>query len=395
LNSSCYRARFVFPVSSPPLEDGVVEVTGGVISAIHNRLEPRALDLGNAAILPGLVNAHTHLEFSSLAAPLEPAEPFSSWIRALVSHRRSRTEDVRTNIAQGLAEAVSTGSWAIGEIATEGWSPQVFMNVQQDGGQDFRVVVFRELLALAPERIEAQLAMAREHLAAAAFAETDIITHGLSPHAPYSVHPDLFHQLVALCKEHHAPLAMHLAETPAELELLKYGTGELVEMLSAFGVWRDGLIPKNSRILDYLEPLAGLDRGLIVHGNYLSDVDIAFLAKHPQLSVVYCPRTHAYFGHANHPWPKLVEAGVRVGLGTDSRASNPDLSLWAEVKFLRRKHPDVPPSQWLQWATRDGAVALYGQDTKLGGLAIGDAACFSVVPLVNPGTHDPYAALLG
>jgi cytosine/adenosine deaminase-related metal-dependent hydrolase len=209
------------------------------------------------------------------------------------------------------------------------------------------------------------------------------------------VHPELFHQLVALCQEHHAPLAMHLAETQAELELLSKGTGELVEMLSAFGVWREGLIPNRSRILDYLEPLATVERGLIVHGNYLNDEDIAFLVKHPQLSVVYCPRTHAYFGHKNHPWPKLVEAGVRVVLGTDSRASNPDLNLWEEVKFLSRKHPEVPPEQWISWATRAGAIALFGADTKLGTLEVGHPACFTFLPLVNVETQNPFAALLG
>ncbi len=188
---------------------------------------------------------------------------------------------------------------------------------------------------------------------------------------------------------------MHLAETRAELELLSKGTGEFVEMLSAFGVWREGLIPKRSRILDYLEPLADVDRGLVVHGNYLSDEDIAFLAKHPQLSVVYCPRTHAYFGHENHPWPKLIEAGVRVALGTDSRASNPDLNVWEEVKFLRRKHPEVPPEQWIRWATRDGAIALFGPDTKLGTLEVGHPSCLSVVSLANREAGDPYAALLG
>lgn len=391
----CYRARFVFPVASPPVENGVVEVTDGVVSAIHHRHEPRALDLGNVAILPGLVNAHTHLEFSELSSPLEPAEPFTSWIRTLVSHRRSRTTEAKKIITHGFAEAAQTGTRAIGEIATEGWSTEVFLSGQTTKDVSCQVVVFRELLALVPERIADQIAIANEHLESSTPSENGIITRGLSPHAPYSVHPDLFHQLVSLCKQHQAPLAMHLAETPAELELLANGTGELVEMLSAFGVWREGLIPKHSRILDYLEPLADLNRGLVVHGNYLSNEDIAFLAKHPQLSVVYCPRTHAYFGHQNHPWPKLIEAGVRVALGTDSRASNPDLSLWEEVKFLRRRHPEIPPSQWISWATRHGAIALYGPDTNLGTLAVGHPACFSVLPLANPETSDPFRALLG
>jgi cytosine/adenosine deaminase-related metal-dependent hydrolase len=304
----------------------------------------------------------------------------------------------KTIIAQGFAEAIETGTRAIGEIATEGWSPEVFLSQQPDTepGIDSccEVVVFRELLGLLPERIDHQFTIARKHLEAAKPAETGRLTRGLSPHAPYSVHPELFHQLMPLCREYNAPLAMHLAETRAELELLSKGTGEFVEMLSAFGVWREGLIPKHSRILDYLEPMADLERALIVHGNYLKDEDIPFLGKHPELSVVYCPRTHAFFGHQNHPWPKLMEAGVRVVLGTDSRASNPDLNLWEEVKFLRRKYPKTPPEQWLRWATRDGAIALYGPGTKLGMLQVGHPARLTLIPLPDTGARDPYAALL-
>jgi cytosine/adenosine deaminase-related metal-dependent hydrolase len=248
-------------------------------------------------------------------------------------------------------------------------------------------------LGLQPEQIADQLAIATAHLELRNRAETGMLTRGLSPHAPYSVHPELFHQLVSLCREHQAPLAMHLAETTAELDLLSLGTGELVEMLAAFGVWREGLIPQGSCILDYLKPLANLERGLVVHGNYLNDKDIAFLAKHPNLSVVYCPRTHAYFGHQNHPWPKLLKAGVRVVLGTDSRASNPDLNLWEEVKFLRREHPKSPPEQWLQWATRDGAIAMFGPDTQLGTLQVGHPARLSLIPLPDTHSSDPYDLL--
>ncbi len=385
-----YRARWVFPVSSSPVENGVVEIEDGVISAVHDKAEPRAVDLGNVAILPGLVNAHTHWEFSDLAAPLDTAESFADWIRALVAHRRSRAASVEKIISQGYAETVSTGTRAVGEIATEGWSPRVFL---KNSPPSARVVVFRELLALLPERIEEQLGIAKQHLQEASANEAPALIRGLSPHAPYSVHPELFRQLVRLCRDHKAPMAMHLAETRAELELLSAGSGELVEMLSAFGAWRENIIPRRTRILDYLIPLADVDRGLIVHGNYLSDEDIGFLAEHPHLSVVYCPRTHAYFGHRNHPWPKLIEAGVRVALGTDSRASNPDLNLWEEVKFLRRQHPQTPPAQWLTWATRNGAVALFGAETKLGTLQPGHPGVFTTLPLSQADAADPYELL--
>lgn len=368
----------------------MVEVAEGLISAIHDRPDPDAVDLGDVALLPGLVNAHTHLEFSDLTTPIQPPRPFTDWIRNLVSHRRSRTRGSKSVVGQGYREATETGTRLMGEIATESWPLDV--NDMTPPGQ---VVVFRELLGLLPEQSAEQLSIAKTHLESATLEEQLFLIRGLSPHAPYSVHPDLFHQIVSLCREHQAPLAMHLAETQAELELLSQGTGEFVEMLSAFGVWQEGLIPQKSRILDYLEPLADLPRALVVHGNYLNEDEIAFLGKHPNLSVVYCPRTHAYFGHTDHPWPKLVEAGVRVVLGTDSRGSNPDLNLWKEVQFLHRKHPHVPPAQWINWATRDGAIALLGEGTKHGTLQPGHPASFATVPLVNPKATEPYAALFG
>lgn len=399
MSTERYRVRWIFPVAAPPLENGVLEVSEGSVSAIHNRADPAADDLGNVALFPGLVNAHTHLEFSEIPRPLKPAKPFTDWIRAVVSHRRSRMGSVQSIIEQGVTESLRAGTRAIGEIATEGWSPEALRQADSVGppgsNQKCRTVVFREILGLQPEQFADQLAIAKEHLQSPSPEEPARIERGLSPHAPYSVHPDLYHQAVSLCRQMQAPLAMHLAETQAELEFLSQGRGEFVEMLSEFGVWREGMIPKGVRIRDYLEPLAELPRALIVHGNYLGDEEIAFLAGQPQLSVVYCPRTHAYFGQGPHPWPKLLAAGVRVVLGTDSRASNPDLNLWEEVKFLRRKYPHVPPEQWIRWATRDGAVALYGLKTSLGILAVGGPAQFAVVPLEQPDATDPYRALFG
>lgn len=397
MSNARYRARWIFPVASPPLADGVLEIEGGVISALHNRPEPGSVDLGNVAILPGLVNAHTHLEFSDLPRPLEPRSPFPDWIRSVVSHRRSRAIPQSQIIQQGLGECLRTGTRAIGEIATDDETPQAILenpSLTEHGIELMvRAVVFRELIGLQPERHDEQVSVAKEFLQAGRNDDPRILTRGLSPHSPYSVHPDLFHELVSLCRESKAPLAMHLAETEAELELLSKGVGELVEMLKAFGIWRDGLFPKNLRILDYLEPLADVERALVVHGNYLNDEEIAFLSRHENLSVVYCPRTHNFFGHRDHPWPRLLETGVRVAIGTDSRASNPDLNLWEEIKFLRQKHPGVPPSQWIEWATRAGAIALFGPDTDLGTLQIGQPATIAIVPLAKPDATDPYRAL--
>lgn len=405
--STSLRARWVFPVDAEPLENGTVEIEDGRITAVHASRDPRAVDLGNAAVIPGLVNAHTHLEFSDFDEPVAPASGgFTDWIRAVVGHRRERNTGPAETIQSGLAECAQSGTTLLGEIATEGWSPDNFSSASPGA------VVFRELIGPLPEQRTEQLEIARRHLQVS---ESEVRSperkigdrdfpalrsplsaldslRGLSPHAPYSMHPDLFRDLVGLAEEHDAPLAMHLAETRAELELLEHGTGEFAEMLREFGVWRDEAIPRGNRPLDYLEPLSRLRHALVVHGNYLADDEIDLLARHPNLSLVYCPRTHAFFGHAEHPWRELLRRGGNVALGTDSRASNPDLSLWNELTFLRKRSPEIPPRTLLELGTIHGARAL-GLDAGTGSLTPGKAADLAVVQFDANGSGDPHELL--
>lgn len=381
------RARWIFPVSGPPLERATVEIVEGKIAAIHVRHDPKADDLGNVALIPGLVNAHTHLEFSDLARPLEPSAPFTSWIRTLVAHRRTRQGTAAELVRDGWAESAAAGVASTGEIATDETARPALE------AADARGVVFRELLGFLPERIDEQLAIAERHVSAKPSppSKDGGLRAGLSPHAPYSVHPELFHRSVKLAAATGSPLAMHFAETRAELEFLKSGTGEFRTLLESFGVWRSGVLAAASRPLDYLKPMSDLDCGLVVHGNYLSDEEKSFLRSHPQLSVVYCPRTHAYFGHTPHPWLELLSRGASVALGTDSRASNPDLSLWNELRFLRSRFPEVSPQTLLELGTTRGARAL--GDPTGGTLSVGSNATLTLVALPDVDRSDPYDLL--
>lgn len=383
-NESHYSltARWIFPVSSPPLENGVIEIESGLITAVHNRRpHPAAVDCGNVAIIPGLVNTHTHLEFSDLHRPVEPALPFTQWIKSLVGVRREHpaTADV---ILQGLTECRAAATQLVGEIATQDWPPQTY---QTPG---IRTIAFRELIGMLPDRIPVQLEIARQWLD-----QSDTsVTRGLSPHAPYSVHPELYRDLINLAAEKRAPVAVHLAETLAELELLDRGTGEFVEMLQRFNAWDPQIIPRGTRPLDYLQPLSAVSRGLVIHGNYLTSAEFDWLAQNPQISVVYCPRTHAYFQHSPHPWRTLLDRGINVALGTDSRGSNPDLSLWREMQFLVKTFPDVDPAQILSMGTQRGAKAL-GCESEVGSLEPGKQAQVAIVPLPATGDNDPYSLL--
>ncbi|MBM79383.1 MAG: chlorohydrolase [Planctomycetaceae bacterium] len=376
-------ARWIFPSNTEPIENGTLEIQDSVVTDISAACDPEATALGNVALIPALVNAHTHLEFSDLKSPLLPATPFDDWIRTLVAYRMSRATNVKEIVADGLRESHGSGVAAVGEIATDGWSAEPFAQTP------LHSVIFREQIGLSEPRVSEQLRIAREHLQQPQISTRAIF--GLSPHAPFSVHPDLFANLVDLAKQHSAPVAFHLAETRDELELLEYGTGRLVQMMKSLGTWNATAFRSGVRPLDYLQTLSKLDCALVIHGNYLDDEEIEFLAKHPQLTVVYCPRTHQFFEHSEHPWLRMLERGVSLALGTDGRGSNPDLSIWSELMFLRKKFPSVSPVRLLKLATSSGAKSLGLHDT-CGQLREGQPARFTVIELNNDNS-DAYAAL--
>ncbi|HBH50944.1 MAG TPA: chlorohydrolase [Planctomycetaceae bacterium] len=400
------RARWVFPVSGPPVAHGMVVLCDGVVTGISERPDLDCEDLGNTALIPGLVNAHTHLELSDCPVPLTPLQPFTTWIERLLQHRRTRSVpagvDGRaepTPLHRGANECRATGTTLVGDIVDAGWQPEDL----PEGSPV--MVAFREFLGLSPGRIPDILAAAEGYLQsvsrqqlrranpAMVVGHTGRCIPGLSPHAPYSVHPELLTGLVDLACRWRVPLAMHVAETQAERQLLAGQGGELAEFLKRLGVWNPEPFRGEWEVFDILQELARGPRGLVVHGNYLAERERAFLADCPQLSVVYCPRTHAQFGHVSHPWRDLLRRGVNVALGTDSRASNPDLSLWGELQYLRVVCPDVAPEQLLDLGTRRGARAL-GLESVTGRLEAGCRADLALVVLPDgPERSDPHELL--
>jgi cytosine/adenosine deaminase-related metal-dependent hydrolase len=208
------------------------------------------------------------------------------------------------------------------------------------------------------------------------------------------VHPELFAGLVSLAAAAGAPIAFHLAESPEELQLLAAGGGPFRDLLESLGPWSPTAIPLGTRPMDYLRRLADARvRALVIHGNYLDPEEIALLAHaRERMSVVYCPRTHAYFGHARHPLPRLLEAGAKVAVGTDSRASNPDLSVLEELRLVAREFPELPPETVLALGTLRGAEAL-GQADRIGSLVPGKFADLAIVALPDRDARDPHELL--
>ncbi len=329
------------------LRDVAIEIEAGRIASIELNSQPGKGTQRGIALIPPLVNAHCHLEFSHLPEPLEPAHPFQSWIGRTVQTRRENSEPARS-LQMGLDEAARHGVHAVAEIMT-----QAVDCYPTKGSTAVEGCLFRELIGIQPETMAAQQQLLDEILAA----ET-AWPKGISPHAPYSVHPELLQHAIGKAVDHQLPMTMHLAETRSELEFLQQGTGDFVDMLTRFGIWSGPFYPPGTRPLDLMKRLASAPRVLLAHCNYLDEEEINFLATHPNLHAIYCPRTHAFFEHDPHPWRKLLERGANVALGTDGRGSTPDLSIWNEILFLAERFPDVDPALLLSLGTTRGAAAM-------------------------------------
>lgn len=372
-------ARWLFPADAPPLPQGTITFRGDRITAV----EPQGVraadhDLGNVALVPGLVNAHTHLDLTGLRGQVSASPDFTAWLRLVISHRRQcEPQQTLEDVRNGIKEAISFGSTLLGDISVDGASLRALNNAQLRG------VVFHEVLGLTHERATTAWNQARAWLTDAT--ESESVHRGLSPHAPYSVGRWLFQQIAEKCNT--LPVAIHIAETRDELELLASRSGFLVDFLKELYVWEPSSLAKS--VDEIVALFVNCDKLLIVHGNYLAPHQVPRGA-----TVIYCPRTHAAFGHGWHPFRDFLKAGVRVALGTDSLASNPDLDIFAEAQFVHQRYPDVSGANLLRTITLSGAEAL-GWSAEAGSLTPGKSADIVGIPLPDEDDQDPYHLLFG
>ncbi len=385
------RARHVLPVAAEPIENGWVRIERGRISGV-GRGQPSGpvADLGDAIILPGLVNAHTHLEFSDLDHPLPPGGGLPAWIERVVAMRRSRAASgtdeaarLRAAVVTGLEQSAAAGVTAIGEIATAAHP------MAAAGGPLVRV--FRETLGLSSTAMYAACSSLHRDLDRMSAEGTCI---GISPHAPYSVAESLGREVVgeAVCRR--LPVMMHLAESRDEAELLTTGGGAFRTLLEQLGAWQPGSPPRFLSVADWITLLARAPRGVVVHGTFLPEDQVALsrLARHrDRLCVAVCPRTTLALAGRLPPVAAFRAAGIRVAIGTDSRASNPDLSVLAECRALVAGGV-VSPREALAMATQHGAWAL-GFERRCGMLAPGRSADLTIL---RPSSRhaDPSEAVL-
>ena len=369
-----YHAGWVVPIAGPPIRDGCVDVDGGAIVAVGRSAEAasgrvREVDLRGCAILPGLVNAHTHIELSGLRGAAPPARSMPDWARGLMARRAGSTPDASA-MQRALAEARRCGTALVGDIGNTR-APVAALRTAE-----MPAVAFRELLGFDEPDPRA--------LVERTCAELDREAGGnprlrLAAHAPYSVSPGLFGALRAAAERRRLwPLSVHVAESPAELEFLRSGTGPWRGLLEELGRWVPGWTAPAASPVGYLDNLNWLGPGtLLVHGVHLTDAELLRIAE-TGATLVTCPRSNRWTAAGVPPIARFHAAGVRLAVGTDSLASAPDLNMFAELAELRRLAPEVPAAALLRAATLGGAEAL-GYGATHGAIAAGRRAALLAV----------------
>jgi cytosine/adenosine deaminase-related metal-dependent hydrolase len=389
------QARYVLPVEGPPIEDGSLTIERGRIAWVGpSRDRQGDLDLGNVAIIPGFVNAHTHLELDPLenTRAMGYGESEIPWLRRVIDQRRGRTEQSqKETVDRNVQASIAAGTTFLADTTTAGLSWESIAEAP------LRALVFAEMIGLKRQRgLETcesawrWLGSVRPEMQVAACARP-----GLSPHAPYSTSGWLYYKAVAS----RTPLSTHLAEMPEELRLLTHRDGPLRSFLEELGAWDKDWEPIGPRPADYVRrgELRNAD-WLIAHGTYLDPDDFWQLRPEAapdgrRVAVAFCPRTHARFGHAPHPYRALLERGAIVCLGTDSLASAPSLSILDELRFLHRRDESLSGELLLTMATLFGAWALRAETTT-GSLKIGKSADLAIIELPQRDEEDPFALVL-
>lgn len=368
-----YRASWVLPIGDPPIRDGWVAVDRDRVVALGKRAPADATtecDLGSVAILPGLVNAHTHLELSYLRDEVPPASEFVTWIRSVIGARRSRPDPDAAEIVQsvecGIEESIRSGTALVGDISN------TLVTIGPLERSRLAALVFYELIRFAPTDADRFVEEACRKLDA--LVPTARVRTSLAAHAPYSVAPLILRAIRrASDRDPFARCSVHLSEAVEEVEFIRTGGGPCRALLEELGVWNPSWVAPGVSPVQYLDEGGFLDsRVLAVHGVQMSSSDLSRLVARG-VTLVTCPRSNGHTGAGAPPLEEFYESGVRVAVGTDSLASSPDLSVFAELATMRALAPSVPAPALLDSATRQGAQAL-GFDSEYGSIEPGKRA---------------------
>ena len=400
-----HAADYVLPISSDPIRSGAVAIDGETIAAVGPREEiisrfPAALvtDHGIAAILPGFVNCHSHLEITSMRGSLDEVEhDFSSWLLKLNAIRAELSnEDILAAAVGGAREGAAAGVTCFGDIGRMGHAGVHALKTVGLRGIVFQETEFSPDNRTADEdflKLAAKYESLREE-------ETELVRVGLSPHSPYTVGSRLFELIAQYAIINRVPLSIHAAESASEHELLTKGTGFFSGIYEKFDVeWESPFCTP----IEYLERLGVLStQPLLAHCVTASESDIKKIAVNGA-KIAHCPKSNAKFGHGYAPFERFLDANIAVGLGSDSVASNNVCDMLEESRFaslVARNREDskrfITAKEMLETATLGGARAM-GMDLLIGTLDAGKQADIAVISLTHEAQQpvsDIYAALV-
>jgi cytosine/adenosine deaminase-related metal-dependent hydrolase len=376
------RARTLVTMDAAPIDNGAVVIEGerivdaGRFDEVTSRHSGEIVDLGEQALLPGLINAHCHLDYTSLRGKIVPQKTFTDWIRAIVLQKEKLSpQDYVASIDEGFAEATTFGTTSIANLTA---FPELIPNF----APPTRTWWFPELIDI---RDPSDLPSNVTDLFAHVSHSLSLRNFGLAPHAPFTASAKLYRQCEQMARRENVLLTTHLAESRDEMEMFSESSGPLFDFLAELS--RDS---SDLHGVTSVQQVAGFceldDRWLLVHMNELADGDINRLRQANSLPhVVHCPRSHAYFGHSPFQFQKLREAGFNTCLGTDSLASNDDLNLFAEMRAFQHNEPSISPREILEMATVNAASAL-SQGHQLGRVVTGFMADLIAVPCTGSRT---------
>jgi len=370
------KSRYLLKDPSTVIDDGAVLIDDGKVkfagraNDISNHESCQIIDLGNSAIVPGFVNTHTHLDLTHLHNFIKYNGDFTDWIRQLVNAKKEWTEsEYLSSIRAGIKSSLESGTTTVADITRNG------LALGELQKSNIRKTLFYELIDFNPDSAESTIDNFKNIIRK--IKHDDLLSIGIFPHTPYTVSEELYISCKSVSKELDICIATHISETIDEANFLTRKAGNFVSLLRDFDMLNDWK-PPGLRPVNYMNNIGFLENGcILVHCNYLTGEEVDHIDE-SNSTIVFCPRSHKYFRHKDHPFYMLGKRNINIALGTDSLASNDSLSILDEMKYIYTQHKTSKPQDIFYMGTIAGATALR-LNNKIGKLEEGYDADIAVI----------------